>query len=118
MPSLDLVERIAHRLQEVLVGGDDRPIDLKLDDCLRVVDGREDRREATLLGMPGADVFPVDDVTDGFTVRSADGTDLGAEPDLAEAEIRLVRKLRRVAENGLDAASILVEAVDGGAHDL
>ena len=41
MLPLDLVQRVSHRLQEVLVGGHDRAVELKLDDGLRIVDGSE-----------------------------------------------------------------------------
>jgi len=35
--ALDLVERIAHRLQEISVGGDDRAIHVEFDNGLRLV---------------------------------------------------------------------------------
>ncbi len=41
MLPLDLVQRVTHRLQEVLVGGHNRAVELKLDDGLRFVDGGE-----------------------------------------------------------------------------
>jgi hypothetical protein len=37
----DLVERIAHGAQEVLVGGDDRAVELELDHRLGAIDGRD-----------------------------------------------------------------------------
>ena len=40
MAPLDLTQAIAHGLQEILVGGDDRAVEFELDDCLRLGDGR------------------------------------------------------------------------------
>jgi hypothetical protein len=39
----DLVQRIAHGAQEVLVGGDDRAVELELDHRLRAIDGGDGR---------------------------------------------------------------------------
>ena len=41
MTAFDLVQRIAERLQEVVVGGDDRAVHLELDHRLRLADRRE-----------------------------------------------------------------------------
>jgi hypothetical protein len=38
--ALDLRKRIAERLQEILVGGNDRAVDVELDDSLRFADRR------------------------------------------------------------------------------
>jgi hypothetical protein len=43
VPALDLVQRVAHRLQEILVGGQDRSIQLEFDDRLRPVQRGQDR---------------------------------------------------------------------------
>ena len=39
--ALDLVERIAHRAEEILVGGDDRAVHVELDHGLRPADRRD-----------------------------------------------------------------------------
>jgi hypothetical protein len=39
MLALDFVQRITHRLEEILVGGDDRAVEVELDHGLRPVDG-------------------------------------------------------------------------------
>lgn len=41
MLALDLGQRIAHRVQEIAVGGEDAPAQIELDDRLRAVDGRD-----------------------------------------------------------------------------
>ena len=39
MLALDLVERVAHRVEKILVGGDDGAVELELDHRLRLADG-------------------------------------------------------------------------------
>ena len=41
MLALDLVQGVAHHAEEVVVGGDDRPVHIELDDRLGLADGRD-----------------------------------------------------------------------------
>jgi hypothetical protein len=49
MLALDFVETVTHRVEEILVGGDDRAVHLELDHRLRPVD-RSGLRQCIALG--------------------------------------------------------------------
>ena len=60
MAALDFVQRISQRVQEILVGGDDRAVEVELDHGLRLADGRDlagmidvDLIHAIFLGLDG-----------------------------------------------------------------
>ena len=58
----DLLQRVTHRLQENVVGTDDRAVQLELDHRLRTLDGCDLAGVIEFQPLPVSDIFPGDDV--------------------------------------------------------
>ena len=57
--ALDLRERVTHRAQKILVGGDDAAVHIELDDCLRLAGGSDLRGQIQIV-QPERRIRPFD----------------------------------------------------------
>ena len=85
MLAFDLVQRIAERLEEVVVGGDDRAVQVELDHSLRLVDGGELALVIGVLQLGGGDVGGELDDFERLAVEVKDRVVRGLNPDFFAA---------------------------------
>jgi hypothetical protein len=92
MLSADLVERIAQRLEEVVVGVKNLATDGELDHGLHLVD----RRDHPLVHPVGRHVPPLENVADVLAAPIEAAVDQQRELEIADVDLGANRQLRRV----------------------
>ena len=85
MLAFDFLQPVAQRLQEVLVGGDDRAVQVELDDRLGLADGGDLALVIRVLQLGGGDIGGELDDLERLAVEVEDRVVGGLNPDLLAA---------------------------------
>ena len=85
MLALDLVQPVAERREEIVVGGDDRAVQVEFDDGLGLADGGDLALVIGVLQLGGGDVRGELDDFERLAVEVEDGVVGGLNPDFLAA---------------------------------
>ena len=83
--ALDLVQPVAERLEEVVIGGDDRAVQVELDHRLGLADGGDLALEIGVLQLGGGDIRGELDDLERLAVEVEDRVVGGLDPDFLAA---------------------------------
>ena len=117
--TLNLIQRVAQRLQEVVVRLGNRAIHLELDDSLRLADGGDLAVQLNLGGFNAdrfGDDFPCRHRPAVFLVLVVDRRDQKTQKFRAHFDPRLVGKVFVIGQHAALMRGVLVEGIDGLAH--
>ena len=113
MLALDLIQGVAQRIQEILVGVDDVAVESEFDDGLGAVQRRDHAGVHAGIG----DIVPFQNIADIIALGVEHAADAEREFEIAHGDVGPMGQPARIGQQLPLMRGIFVEGVDTGADD-